>query len=452
MKFKKIWNLITLIVLLLAYSMIATRWVAWNYATEGRGGTEYNQMTDGIYVIYSVFILAFIGLFIEDDYHIVQKDEPIVDETKPKETKIDEAKPSVTKPKKMVRRRVAIALGIICILLMAVVVCFSIMGISAQNSYHNLQNQNNQLQAWLDDNITYLQNQKNQLQTWLNGNITNYETRLSALNNQINQLQTWLNGNTTSYISQINSLNSQITSLNAQITNLISQQLNTTEINLRLLLFNSADYEDSPNYTRYNVVVQNNYPVSIYNCTLVLVPESNQETPSTGIPMCDLGTLLPNTTFSGVVEVPNSVANTPTGYVYMEYAYGFVVPQTQQQLTNTITYVSPITAVNNQTIIIMGHGFGSVPPTTNVGDGSVDMPNFKISQGDGSGWGSDWNAGCTDQDDLIGVYLLSWNDTTIVLGGFGSFLTPTNNCYFVIGDNITVTVNGATWTTIVQSS
>ncbi|MGB8779966.1 MAG: hypothetical protein WCD81_04875 [Candidatus Bathyarchaeia archaeon] len=64
----------------------------------------------------------------------------------------------------MVRRSVAISLGIICILLIAVIAYFSITGISAQNSYNNLQNQNKQLQA----NNTNLQNQMNNLMGVLN--------------------------------------------------------------------------------------------------------------------------------------------------------------------------------------------------------------------------------------------------------------------------------------------
>lgn len=205
------------------------------------------------------------------------------------ETKVDEARLNETKPKEMVRRRVAIALGIICILLitglggaMAYYVSMhhhtdsDYDSLTSQNT--NLQNQNNQLQAWLDGNetllnqtetwldgnITYynsqissldsqianLQNQKNQLQTSLNGNITNYETRISSLNTQINQLQTWLNGNITSYTSQINSLNSQITNLQSQINNLNS---------------NIANLEDLMNQ------LQNQYPWvydSIMNITL----------------------------------------------------------------------------------------------------------------------------------------------------------------------------------------
>jgi len=58
-----------------------------------------------------------------------------------------------TKPKKVVGRNVAVALGIICIILIALTAYFTITGISAQNSYNNLQNKYNQLQ-----------NQNNQLQ------------------------------------------------------------------------------------------------------------------------------------------------------------------------------------------------------------------------------------------------------------------------------------------------
>jgi hypothetical protein len=45
--------------------------------------------------------------------------------------------------KKFIGRNVAVALGIICILLIAVIAYFSITGISAQNSYNDLKNQNN---------------------------------------------------------------------------------------------------------------------------------------------------------------------------------------------------------------------------------------------------------------------------------------------------------------------
>ena len=67
-----------------------------------------------------------------------------------------------TKPKKMVSRNVAIALGVICIVLVALIAYFTVTGISAQNSYNNLQNQianQNETISQLESNITNLQNQ-----------------------------------------------------------------------------------------------------------------------------------------------------------------------------------------------------------------------------------------------------------------------------------------------------
>jgi cell division protein FtsB len=64
-----------------------------------------------------------------------------------------------TFPKRMVSLNVAIALGIICIVLVALIAYFSIIGIQAQNSYSNLQSQNRQLQA----NNTNLQSQVSNL-------------------------------------------------------------------------------------------------------------------------------------------------------------------------------------------------------------------------------------------------------------------------------------------------
>ena len=109
--------------------------------------------------------------------------------------------PPKTKPKRLEGRSVAIALGIICILLIAFIAYFSITGISAQNSYNNLQNQNKQLQTYLDENTTSL----NQTQKWLVGNET-----------LVNQTQ----ANNTILQNQINSLSSKITSLQKQVNDL----------------------------------------------------------------------------------------------------------------------------------------------------------------------------------------------------------------------------------------
>jgi archaellum component FlaF (FlaF/FlaG flagellin family) len=81
---------------------------------------------------------------------------------------MENPQPTGTKLRKTVNRNVAIALGIICIMLVALITYFTVTGISTQNSYNNLQNQNRQLQTWLDGNETVL----NQTQTWLTGNET----------------------------------------------------------------------------------------------------------------------------------------------------------------------------------------------------------------------------------------------------------------------------------------
>jgi len=98
--------------------------------------------------------------------------------------------------KKVVGRNVAIALGIICIIVAVGLVGPIIIG------------KDNTI-ATKDSLIQILTSQKNQLQTWLDGNKT-----------LLNQTQTWLDGNITYYNSQINSLNSQITSLQNQVNDL----------------------------------------------------------------------------------------------------------------------------------------------------------------------------------------------------------------------------------------
>lgn len=83
-----------------------------------------------------------------------------------------------TRPKKMASLNVAVALGIICILLIAIIAYFTVTGISAQNSYNNLQNQNKQLQTWLFGNESLLFLQEVNI-TYLNSEITNLQNQLS---------------------------------------------------------------------------------------------------------------------------------------------------------------------------------------------------------------------------------------------------------------------------------
>jgi len=87
--------------------------------------------------------------------------------------------------KRVAGRSAAMALGIICILLIASTAYFWITGISAQNSYDTLQNQNKQLQKWLDGNETLL----NQTQA----NNTNLQNQIDSLNSNVTNLQNQMN-------------------------------------------------------------------------------------------------------------------------------------------------------------------------------------------------------------------------------------------------------------------
>jgi cell division protein FtsB len=87
--------------------------------------------------------------------------------------------------KRVAGRSAAMALGIICVLLIASTAYFGITGISAQNSYNTLQNQNKQLQKWLDGNETLL----NQTQA----NNTNLQNQIDSLNSNATNLQNQVN-------------------------------------------------------------------------------------------------------------------------------------------------------------------------------------------------------------------------------------------------------------------
>jgi hypothetical protein len=116
--------------------------------------------------------------------------------------------------KKMVRRSVAIALGIICMIL-------AVGLVGAIANYTSIINGKDNTIVTKDSQIQTLTNQKNQLKTWLTGNETllnQAETWLNGNKTLLGQTQTWLEGNITYYNSQINSLSSQITSLQRNIT------------------------------------------------------------------------------------------------------------------------------------------------------------------------------------------------------------------------------------------
>jgi hypothetical protein len=121
------------------------------------------------------------------------------------ETKVDETKPSETKPKRMVRRSVVIALGIICIIL-----AVSLVG--AFEYFTPIINDKNSM-------IASLQNQNGQLQTYLNGS----ETLLT-------QTQTWLFDNVTHCTSQIANLQTQIANLQNQLSHFTGPMLGLVDL------------------------------------------------------------------------------------------------------------------------------------------------------------------------------------------------------------------------------
>lgn len=112
-----------------------------------------------------------------------------------------------------------------------------------------------------------------------------------------------------------------------------------------------------------------------------------------------------------------------------------------------INSVSSITPINRQTIIITGQGFGSNPNSQYIfSDGSEltsvcfsNTPSIEIKDF-GTGANS-WSAGRLNCSliDPVTIFISSWNDTTIILGGFGSALGSTYS--ISTGDSIQIAVS-----------
>jgi hypothetical protein len=92
-----------------------------------------------------------------------------------------------------------------------------------------------------------------------------------------------------------------------------------------------------------------------------------------------------------------------------------------------ISSVSSIADELLQTITIQGSGFGDVlPQTQSLGDGSVDTidggytPSMQVRD---NSLINGWTGGY--QGNGVGIILVSWSDTKIVLGGFGRSLSTT---------------------------
>jgi hypothetical protein len=104
-------------------------------------------------------------------------------------------------------------------------------------------------------------------------------------------------------------------------------------------------------------------------------------------------------------------------------------PPAQSLNQPLIKSVSPIIPHRFQTIVIAGTNFGAAPQTQILVDGSVDTLDCNTStpslavRDKGIGKRS-WAAGRKTCNNFaeIGIQLISWTDTQIVLGGFGSAL------------------------------
>lgn len=125
------------------------------------------------------------------------------------------------------------------------------------------------------------------------------------------------------------------------------------------------------------------------------------------------------------------------------------VTATFTQAAPIIYSVTPIMPAQSQVIHIYGEGFTDIfPQTVNLGDGSVDTVQssttqsmYIFDQGAGTHF---WTAGMwAPWYDLIGIFLISWSDNEIVLGGFGSRLGTNENLGWNIatGDPIIIHIN-----------
>ena len=152
--------------------------------------------------------------------------------------------------------------------------------------------------------------------------------------------------------------------------------------------------------------------------------------------------LMPGDPIQILVKVSEEVAS-----------YSTHVAGSQEKTSSTngpvpvITSVSPISTAVSQTIIIQGSGFGNIQPQTmSLGDGSIDTvgegstPVIQIHDDGWSGWEAGTQDGPTTGSDSIGVILVSWSDTKIVLGGFGSALYTNGQWSISPGDPMRVVV------------
>ncbi|MGD0978821.1 MAG: winged helix-turn-helix domain-containing protein [Candidatus Bathyarchaeia archaeon] len=156
---------------------------------------------------------------------------------------------SETGTKKIVGKNVAIALGIICILLVSGLggaIAYYTMTINNKNatydSYVSSHSHSNSDYDSLNSQVGNLQNQNGNLQTWLNGNET-----------LLNQAQTWLDGNET-LLNQTQANNTNLQNQNTDLTTEMKFIVNPFLFSILLLnesrvLYNQTISQPADSYT-----------------------------------------------------------------------------------------------------------------------------------------------------------------------------------------------------------
>ncbi len=162
-------------------------------------------------------------------------------------------------------------------------------------------------------------------------------------------------------------------------------------------------------------------PHTVYACSTANSPNVTEcPVMNSSLPSFN-STILPGSTFSQTLTASG------TYYYYCAihpWMHGRVVVTSRPLISS----VSAITTDTHGTITIQGSGFGSAPPqTVTLSDGSVDTgvngtsPSIAIWDNlTQTSW--TWQAG--HWGNTIGIFLTSWSDTSIVIGGFGSLVGP----------------------------
>ena len=194
--------------------------------------------------------------------------------------------------KTTIGRNIAMASGIICLLLAislvgAIADYTSIISVkdstiaSKDSAINNLNSQITSINSQIsskDSQIETLTSQKDQLQTWLNGNVTSLNAQITDLQSQASSDKSTianLQGRVASANSQISSLSSTVTALQSQVNDLTAI-INMSKSSLQILVFHVCEKGEGYTWGRIpDVNSTYNQILSLNNNTynVLLLPE-----------------------------------------------------------------------------------------------------------------------------------------------------------------------------------